>query len=127
MRILFFALLTIACGGGTPPPTGKMAAAGTVGAACNGNGDCTQTGASCVLPNTMSAWPGGYCTVDDCINVGCPDLTYCQQGRTGLGIATCLYVCTLDADCRTGYKCCDVTAPAGTGVKVCASTGVLCS
>jgi hypothetical protein len=105
---------------------GKMAAAGTIGAPCNGDGDCTQTNASCILPGTRNTWTGGYCTIRDCTTVGCPTGTFCQVGMDGLGTATCFYDCTSDFDCRADYKCCAATSPAGTGTKVCVAAGVFC-
>jgi hypothetical protein len=121
------ALLIIGCGNNPPATMPKMADAGTVGAACTADTDCTQMGASCILPGTNSNWPGGYCTVKGCPTTACPDGTDCQQGATGLGAFTCFFKCSSDADCRSGYKCCEITKPSGTGVKVCAGAGVLCS
>jgi hypothetical protein len=118
MRMLIFALFAFACGNSGPTMI-KMAATGTVGAGCAADPDCTQTNATCVLPNTGINWPGGYCTVKGCDTAACPDGATCQIGHMGLG-AACMYKCTADIDCRTGYKCCNVTAPAGTGLKVCA-------
>jgi len=120
MRASILLLLAAACGGDSSMMmTPKMAAAGTVGATCAADTDCTQTSASCVLPNAGLTWAGGYCTVKGCDTVACPDGSTCQMGHMGLG-AACLYKCAGDLDCRTGYKCCPVTAPAGTGAKVCA-------
>src|SRR5262245_21980959 len=115
MRLLLSALFIIGCGSNPPPPMGTIAAAGTVRASCTMDTDCTQSGASCIVPGTNSNWPGGYCTVKGCPNVACPAGTDCQQGATGLAAFTCFYKCTSDADCRTGYKCCEITKPAGTG------------
>ena len=122
----FFALLLVACGSNGPSGP-AMAGAGQVGATCAADTDCKQTGASCVLVGSgSSAWTGGYCTVKSCPATACPDGSYCQEGGTRLGSTTCLYKCSSDANCRDGYKCCDITMPAGTGVKVCASARVLC-
>src|SRR4051794_5183749 len=116
MRSLFFVLM-IGCGSEAKP-------AGQVGAACAADSDCKQMGASCILPGTNSTWDGGYCTVKGCPAVACPDGTFCQQGNTKLGNTTCFLKCTTEADCRTGYRCCESTMP--TGTKVCAAPGVLC-
>jgi hypothetical protein len=121
----FFLLFLTACGSSGPSGP-AMAAAGLVGAPCTTDGDCKEAGASCILPNTNSTWPGGYCTVKGCPATACSDASYCQEGQTALGNTTCFYKCESDANCRAGYKCCEVTHPAGTGVKVCAATGVLC-
>lgn len=121
MRILVMALFAFACGDNPAP---KMAAAGTIGAACGADTDCTQTGATCVQPNNVFTWTGGYCTVRDCsATVTCPDGSFCQMGHMGLGLA-CMYECKSNADCRTGYSCCDSSS---SGTKVCAPTGSLCS
>jgi len=122
---LFFVLCIAACGSSGPSGP-AMAGAGQVGAPCAADGDCKQSGASCITENTNNTWPGGYCTVKGCPQVACPDGSYCQEGHTALANTTCFYKCATDANCRAGYKCCEVTMPAGTGVKVCAATGVLC-
>jgi hypothetical protein len=103
-----------------------MAGAGLVGAGCDADSNCTQSGAVCITPNTNGTWPDGYCTVKGCPQSACPDGSFCQQGGTMVG-AMCLYKCESDANCRTGYKCCDITMPAGTGIKACAPTALLCT
>jgi hypothetical protein len=120
MRTLFV-LFLFACGSnpsGTTGPAPAMAGAGQVGAACAADGDCTQMSAGCITPNTNSTWPAGYCTVKGCPATACPDGTTCQMGSTMVG-AICMYKCESDANCRTGYKCCAITMPAGTGLKAC--------
>jgi hypothetical protein len=118
----FFVLFLVACGSNGPSgTTGGMAGAGQVGAACTADTDCKQTGATCI---TAANWPGGYCTVKACPGTACPDGTFCQMGGTMLGATTCLYQCTTDDNCRTGYKCCSMTNPAGG--KICTPPGVLC-
>ena len=132
MRAFALIIWIVGCGSSGPTPmdlspAAKKADPGTVGAACQADGDCTQAGASCILPDTNQLWSGGYCTVKNCPTTQCPDGSYCQEGHTALGATTCLFECTSDDDCRSSYKCCDVTQPSGTGVKVCAPKSVLCS
>lgn len=80
-------------GGSTrgPPP-------GTLGAACEFFGDCTDPpGAFCATDPNL---PGGYCVMLDCST--CPDTGSCVEID---GMPLCMQRCNFDRECREGYYC----------------------
>ncbi len=79
-----------------------------IGNPCTSDNDCA-TGI-CILN-----YPGGYCTIRDCVvatGAGCPSGTVCR-GRGGVMSTICFARCPLDQPCRTGYRCCDLDAAMG--------------
>lgn len=89
---------------------------GAVGAACAGDGDCTEP-AGGVCQSVVGGgrfsyeFPGGYCSAMCTAGSGsseCGTGADCfAVGFGGFGFAFCAKVCRADADCRTaeGYTC----------------------
>lgn len=88
----------------------------SVGDACVDDTMC-PAGGFCYAED-FAGWPGGACVQFGCdaaSGSGCPADSTCIPGRrSGLCVADCM----IDADCRTGYRCADNAALAGT--KYCA-------
>jgi len=98
-----FALLAVAC-----QPK--------IGDSCTTSTDCSATGDRlCDITE-----PGGYCTVFNCEPGSCPSESACVNFATEIspvvGCATgdgtspyqrafCMFRCSSDSDCRTGYAC----------------------
>lgn len=83
-----------------------------IGSPCGGDGDCSYTGGSCLLPD--DGFPCGTCTLD--CATSCPDedgapVTYCINGvdvglnEAGYCISRCDSSLFPDTACRDGYVC----------------------
>lgn len=89
-----------------------------VGDACTTSTDCSINGdRQCDLSSS-----DGYCTVQNCDPSTCPTEAVCVAFNAHAPRLTrrfCMYGCTQDSDCRTGYRCqtpsdramCGPTAP----------------
>ena len=82
-----------------------------VGAGCCEDADCGFRDAVCLgAPD----FPGGYCSLAECLGGDCPDIggyeSFCTDYFTG---GTCVQRCLEDSDCRPGYECRSVGDLAG--------------
>lgn len=68
-----------------------------VGDACETQSDC-GTGLFC-----ERSMPGGYCTLRNCEDQGCPDEGVCI--RFSADVSWCMQPCASKSDCRDGYTC----------------------
>jgi hypothetical protein len=84
----------------TPP------ALSPVGGPCVEAADCVGGANAACLPEPE--FPNGYCLVEDCAQVGCPEGSTCYQLQNG-GTA-CLADCTTDPDCAQDNICAGVDA-----------------
>ena len=100
-------------GGG---PDAASAGDGSVGSPCKLEADCKDPGAVCL------DWPGGYCTILDCLPGGtdCPGESECHIIDDG--ITACLDPCSKQADCRSAYDCKRLIRQDGTFAQACFST-----
>lgn len=73
------------------------------GAACTSDAQC-PAGGFC-LAEDLAGWPGGTCIGFDCdvaTNEGCGEGAHCIEGRRD---PLCIAACSIDDDCRDGYRC----------------------
>lgn len=68
-----------------------------VGDACETSTDC---GTRMYCERSM---PQGYCSVQNCEVIGCPDEGVCVS--FDLDTSFCMRQCAADVDCREGYRC----------------------
>lgn len=73
------------------------ACAPIVGDACETSADC---GRSLACERSM---PGGYCTLKNCEDQGCPDEGVCI--RFSSDVSWCMQPCSSNSECRDGYTC----------------------
>lgn len=75
-----------------------------IGDSCTTATDCSINGdRQCDLSQT-----GGYCTIRDCDPGTCPSNSVCVAFSAQAPRLTrrfCMYACTEDSDCRSGYHC----------------------
>lgn len=77
------------CGNG-----GSEAVRRGVGAECQGDTDCAETGQRC-----LTDFKGGYCGVSPCVHdTGCPQGSACVTEENGVGY--CFLVCVDKSDCN---------------------------
>ncbi|GMV39764.1 MAG: hypothetical protein AMXMBFR64_14800 [Myxococcales bacterium] len=102
--------------GGKPDGGSVTPSDGKVGSACKLEADCKDTDGVCL------DWPGGYCTVLECLQGGggCPGGSECHP--VDEGITGCLKTCATQSDCRAGYDCKRLIRQDGTFSQVCFST-----
>jgi hypothetical protein len=82
-----------------------------VGSQCASNGECTETGQSCLMQ-----FKGGYCGVAACArDVDCPQGSACVRHDDGMNY--CFLVCSSKPDCNR-HRAAEVEAN-------CSSTAVL--
>ncbi len=83
-----------------------------IGSPCGGDGDCSYTGGTCLLPD--DGFPCGTCSLD--CATSCPDedgapITYCVNGvdvglsESGYCLSRCDSFLFPDSACRDGYVC----------------------
>ena len=99
----------------TGDTSGNQAAAGSVGAACNSDSQCTGYGsgdsgqdAICLTANdSYFPAPGGYCSFmcDSTDHAACDNAGGVYHGYNGWGDGYCFHRCTKPSDCRVGYRC----------------------
>lgn len=90
----------VACGGEEDDAdVGKTGKA--VGGACEDDGGCAS-GSRCL---TEGDFPGGMCVIECDGPEGCPSGSHCTSNESGI----CLPACENNDDCRTQYKCDDVS------------------
>lgn len=89
---------------------------GAIGSPCKLDADCKDAGAVCL------DWPGGYCTIIDCVPGGgtCPGDAECHL--IDEGISACLAGCAKKTDCRSAYDCKRLFRQDGTFDEACFST-----
>ncbi|MGM0577034.1 MAG: hypothetical protein ACQEXJ_15015 [Myxococcota bacterium] len=68
-----------------------------VGDSCEADSDCGR-GLFC-----EQSLPGGYCTIDECVDDACPDEAVCV--RFDAYTDFCMRACDGDGDCRDDYAC----------------------
>ncbi len=73
------------------------ACANIVGDSC---GDQTECGRQMFCELSL---PGGYCTVRNCLDNGCPDEGVCIQFDDDTSY--CMLACETNGDCRDDYRC----------------------
>ncbi len=93
-----------------------------IGDSCSVSTDCSATGDR--LCDTTE--PGGYCTIFNCEPGTCPSEAVCvafhtdpspaqgcrdPQGTSRFERSFCMFNCSSDSDCRSGYSCIDVNKP----------------
>ena len=76
-----------------------QACSAVVGDSCEAQTDC---GASMFCERAM---PGGYCTLKDCVDRGCPEEGVCIVFDPDTSY--CMAACERDDDCRNDYICVD--------------------
>ena len=97
-----------------------------VGDPCGKTTECEKGGSG--IATCRETWPSGYCLVEGCSTsaMDCPDDP--GMGKIAIGAAkcvlaptpTCLKMCGVVTDCRSGYKCVGKADAMGHGdVKVC--------
>jgi hypothetical protein len=77
---------------------------GVVGDPCTSNADCAS--GTCLREADYSFYPGGYCTVRNCMSDGgsCPSGSRCLGGGA-IGSTGCFADCSPTQSCRGGYRC----------------------
>ena len=80
-----------------------LALAGTIGCAPK-VGDACTTNIDCGTPVTCDlSQPGGYCTVQNCLEGSCPEDSVCVTFSNSE--KWCMAMCDSGDDCRSGYEC----------------------
>jgi len=82
----------------------------SVGDSCADFTDCGgRSKTACIV-----GWTGGYCTETLCTPGSCPDGARCVTGIQFSEVPFdefCLATCANDGECRTGYRCTDISGP----------------
>jgi len=95
-----------------------------IGASCTTSINCSQMGDRAC----DTSMPGGYCTIFNCEPDTCPSesaciafrqwpsaIVACQDPNDTRMLRTfCMFRCSSNSDCRTGYICADVNVPGNT-------------